>query len=173
MFSSDQRIKNKVEMDMNFNCREIVYSKFTYAKSDFMNLDMIVEVQNWKEELESNSVARPVLVGSPFDDDDGNMDLNIELEEELDPELYYVVLYYFYEDAYYAVSDAVAEGWSVNCDSVLAELDVACAMESATDGEETEYFECLSSSERSETSVIIFKDGEVVLQGEIDELLGF
>ena len=155
---------------MNFNCREIVYSKFAYSEAEFMALDMFAEVQNWKEELESNSVARPVLIGSPFDDDDGNMDLNIELEDELDPDLYYVVVYYFYEDAEYVVSDAISEDWSVNCDPVLAGLDIACAMESATDGMDFEYFECVSSADKSDTTIVIFKDGEVVLEGEADEL---
>ena len=155
---------------MDFNCREIVYTVITYSESEFANLDMIEEVSRWKEELESNSIARPVLLGSPFDDDDGNMDLDIAIEDELDPETYYAVLYYFYEDAEYSVSDKVSQGWSVNCDFVLAGLDIACAMECATDGDETEYFECICSSERSETSLMICKGSEVVIQGEVDEL---
>lgn len=155
---------------MEFNCREIVYSVVSYSKADFSGLDLVQEVKNWQEELQSNSTARPVLLGSPFDDEDGNMGLDIETEDELDAETVYAVLYYFYEDAIYSVSDEVCEGWSVNCDSILAELDIACAMESVTDGDEAEYFECISSSDRSETMLALFQGSEEIIHGEIDEL---
>lgn len=157
-------------MTMEFNCREIVYCVITYTQEEFGSLDMREEIKNWQEELESNSTARPVLIGSPFDDEDGNMGLDIEIAEELDQETIYAILYYFYEDADYSVSDDVSEGWSVNCDSVLAELDIACAMESATDGEETEYFECISSTDKSQTMLMLCKGSEVLIQGEVQEL---
>lgn len=155
---------------MEFNCREIVYSVFTYSNTDFAGLDLVQEIKSWQEELESNSIARPVLLGSPFDDDDGNMGLDIETEDELDAETVYAVLYYFYEDAVYSVSDEVCEGWSVNCDSVLAELDITCAMESVTNGDETDCFECISSSGRSETMLALFQGSEEIAHGEVDEL---
>lgn len=156
---------------MEFNCREIVYTTITYSKSQYANLDIAEEIKNWKEELESNSSARPVLLGSPFDDEDGNMSLDIDIDGEIDPETIYVVLYYYYEDASYSTSDDVSEGWSVCCDPVLAELDIACAMESATDGDNTEYFECISSSDRTETMLAIYQGTDLLVSGEVDELL--
>lgn len=155
---------------MDFNCREIVYSIFKYSRSEFINLDIAKELHIWKEELETNSYASPVYLGSPLDDDDGNLGLDLDFEEDIDPDTAYVILYYFYENAEYTVSDDVSEGWSVRCNSILASLDIECAMESVTDGDSTEYFECICSSDKSELMLAIFTGTEVLVQGEAEEL---
>lgn len=155
---------------MDFNCREIVYSIFRYSRTEFLNLDIAKELLTWKEEFEANSSASPVLLGSPFDDDAGNLGLDLDIEEDIDPDTAYVIIYYFYENAEYRVSDEVGEGWSVRCNSILAGLDIECAMESVTDGTSTEYFECISSSDKSELMLAIFTGTEVLVQGEAEEL---
>jgi hypothetical protein len=155
---------------MDFSCREIVYSIFKYTNDEFVNLDIAKELVNWKEELDSNSFASPIFLGSPLDDDDGNLNLDMEIEEDIDPDTVYVILYYFYEDAEYTVSDELNESWTVKCNSVLAGLDIECAMESVTDGDSIEYFECISSTDKSPLMLAIYKGTEVLVQGEADQL---
>lgn len=155
---------------MYFECKEIVYSTVTYSKDAFSKLDLNTEILSWKEELESNSFAKPVYVGSILDDDDGHMNLDTSEETEPDPDTVYVILYYYYNEASYNLSDEVDSDWIVNCDPVLAGLGVECAMESVSNDETTEYFECDSSTDRTELMIAIFHGSEKIIDGSISEI---
>jgi hypothetical protein len=157
---------------MHFECREIVYSVIKYEKDSFSSLDLQSEVQAWKEELESNSFAKPVYVGSILDDDDGHLNLDTSGEEEPDSNTVYVILYYYYEESSYSISDDVENGdeWVVNFDPILSGLGLECAMESVTCGDTTEFFECDSSLNRGESMIAIYNGSEKIMEGSVAEL---
>lgn len=155
---------------MYFECREIVYSTITYTKDDFAKLDLNSGVEAWKEELESNSFAKPVYVGSILDDDDDHMNLDTSEEKEPDPDTVYVILYYYYEEASYTISDDVDSDWLVNCDPILAGLGIECAMDSVSNDDTIEYFECNSSINRTETMISIYHGSEKVIEGSIAKI---
>lgn len=155
---------------MHFECKEIVYSTITYSKDDFAKLDLSSEIQAWKEELELNSFAKPVYVGSILDDEVGHMNLDTSDEEEPDPDTVYVILYYYYEEASYIISDDVESDWVVNCDPVLAGLGLECAIDSVSNDETAEYFECDSSSHRTETMISIYHGSEKIIEGSIEQI---
>ena len=155
---------------MNFNCREIVYSIVKYSASDFDSLDMGSELRRWKDELDSNSFAKPLLVGSPFDDDSGHMDLNISMGDGPEENAVYVVLYYFYEDSEYTVSSSIDGDWEVEVEPILAEITGECAMNYLRCNDDEEYFECDTSSSPSSKFIKIYRDSEVVVDGSVDEL---
>jgi hypothetical protein len=141
-----------------FQCREIVYTIITYTPEEYSKVDFFSEIVNWQKELKSNGIAKPILAGSPFDDEDGHLDLCTSGTEKPDEATIYVVLYYFNEDACYSISDdANSKDWTVNVDSLLTEFDIACAMNFLTFGDREEYFECDSSSDKSEEKIAIFK----------------
>ncbi len=155
---------------MDFECSEIVYSVIKYTPEAYSSINIQSEIKEWKETLENDSYAKPVLVGSPFDDDDGHMDLSINTGEELDANTVYVVIYYFYESANYRISDDVTRKWTVNCDSVLANLNISCAMESASLKKRVEDFECDSSTDKTSVKISIHRGNDMILEGEVDDL---
>ena len=150
-----------------FDCREILYCIFCYNDQEFSALDKRQAISFWTEQLESDSIARPILLGSPFDDEVGNLALDLQIPGEIDEELTYVVIYYYYESATYSVSDRIDETGVINCEPILAGLNIACAMESISMAGETFEFECDSSTDKSETLLAIFRGVEQLYAGEI------
>jgi len=149
-----------------FNCREIVYKVFSYSESEFNRLNRVEVKSFWNEQLESEGVARPVLRGSLFDNAIGNMSLGIHIPGSIKPYIIYVVIYYFYEDATYSISNEVDESATITCESITAGLSIAHAMESISMANEVFEFECDSSINRTDTELVIFKGYERLYAGK-------
>jgi len=139
-----------------FQCREIVYSVFSYERPLFLGLSIRDELEKWEAYHEENSSARPIWLGSPFDDRDGNLNLDLEIKSEVSESKTYVVIYYFYEEAFYRISGKPRRSSVVSCDPILADLNIACAMNSISTAGRILEFECDSSYERSETLISFF-----------------
>jgi hypothetical protein len=149
-----------------FNCREIQYQIFSYAEIDFFMLDKATAKAFWADQFETDGIASPVLLGSCFDDAEGNMALALHIPEFVDQDIVRVVVYCFQESATYSISNKVDKSGVINCEPITAGLNIACAMESISMGDETFDFELDSSIDRSETKLGIFKGFERLYSGE-------
>ena len=95
--------------------KEILYSIFSYSKDDFKNLNLKEEPSRWSEELKENSVASPLYIGSPCDDDYDNEHMDLEVDENFEwpqDDIVYVVLYYL-------VTHHLASNLSLNLSKIL------------------------------------------------------
>lgn len=152
---------------MEFNCKEIVYSIVKYSSDEFKTMDMKSQLAVWKDELDNNSNACLIYEESPFENENMLSDLS---DDAIDDRTVYVILYYFYSDSEYALSDDIDSSWEVVCDPILQKLNIANAIDCFTDGENEEYPECISSENSSGLMLAIFAGKECLIQGEADEL---
>ena len=167
----DERLATDGNADFFFDCREIVYCSFEYSDIEFSRLDRRAAASFWQEQLEATGLAKPLLLGSPFDDADGSMALDVNTADEVNVGLMNVVIYYFYEEASYSISGDVDETGVVNCDPVLSSLEIEQAMDSISMGGRAFYFECDSSIVKSEVFLSIFERGKNVYRGTLSRFL--
>ncbi len=160
---------------MTFQCRELVYSLFRFTEAEFRQLDLEQEFGRWSQELENNSTAIPLMIGSIFDDDDGHMDLEIEEGDPPDEDAINVVAYYFYESAEYFVSSDVDSTWNVVQLPILADLcdsdgiKFAVPMAYVTSGDRDERFDCNDSSDGTEMKIAVFRGPTQVFECDLDD----
>lgn len=160
---------------ITFQCRELVYVMFRFTEAEFRKMDLEQEFGRWNEELENNSTAAPLMIGSIFDDDDGHMDLVIEESNSLDKDAIYVVASYFYESAEYSVSADVDATWKVVPRPILPDLcdsdglKFAVPMAHVAAGDRVGNFECNDSSSGTERKIAVFRGPTQVFECALDD----
>ena len=163
---------------MTFQCRELVYSLFRFTEAEFSLLDLEQEFGRWSEELESNSTATPLMVGSIFDDDDDHLDLEAVESNSPAEDTIYVVAYYFYESSEYSVCADVDATWKVVQRPILSGLcdsdgiKYAVPMAYVASADRDEHFECNDSSDGTEKKIAVFRGPTQVFECNLDRSVG-
>jgi hypothetical protein len=158
---------------LSFNCRELVFSQFSYSLNEFRNLDLAAELGRWKNDVENHSIAAPLHAGSPFDSD--NMNLKAAAYDAANEDCIYVIPHNFREGAEYSVISDLNSAWSIHYYPILSDLAneeggrFPGPMKLVSLEDREELFECIAPGDGSEIRIAFFMGGTEVYECSLAE----
>jgi hypothetical protein len=160
------------KVEDGFNSQEITCSLFTYTISEFKKLKAKKVVQEWDEDLNSNSSSHALYEGSPFDAN--GLALSTEIDEDPVDENVYVVPHYYYSTAEYSIEEQIDKKCIIKLAPILGRLIPGKPMDWAEKEGEPIYFEGVDASDGSEYAVNFYKGSTLIgeaLLSEVDDAL--
>lgn len=152
-----------------FSSQEVTASVFSYTPAEFKKIKLKTELKIWREDLDDNSSSYPTYIGSPFDENNLNLETEIE-DSEFDKDLIYVIPHYFYESASYEIEGAIDFHWTIILPPIIGLLFPSKPMDFAQKGEHQIKFELQDASDRTEPEITFYIGSRQITSCLLDDV---